>query len=43
MIAVAATVTLAFNPALGLLAGWAAEIVRKAVLRSLLARRRAAG
>jgi MFS superfamily sulfate permease-like transporter len=43
VIAVAATVTLAFNPAVGLLAGWAAEIVRKAVLRSLVARHRAAG
>jgi MFS superfamily sulfate permease-like transporter len=43
VIAVAATVTLAFNPAIGLLAGCAAEIVRKTVLRSLLARRRAVG
>jgi len=43
VIAVAATVTLLFNPAIGLLAGCAGEIVRKAVLRSLIARRRAAG
>ena len=43
MIAVAATVTLVLNPAVGLFAGCAGEIVRKAVLRALLGRRRAAG
>ena len=43
VIAVAAAVTLAFNPAVGLLAGCAGEIVRKAVLRALNNRRRAAG
>jgi hypothetical protein len=43
VIAVAAAVTLMFNPAVGLLAGCAGEIVRKAVLRALLGRRRATG
>lgn len=43
VIAVAAAVTLAFNPAIGLLAGCAGEVVRKAVLRAINNRPRAAG
>ncbi len=42
VIAVAAAVTLAFNPAIGLLAGCAGEILRKAVLRAINNRPRAA-
>ena len=42
VIAVAAAVTLAFNPAIGLLAGCAGEILRKAVLRAISNRPRAA-
>ena len=42
VIAVAAAVTLAFNPAVGLLAGCAGEILRKAVLRAINNRLRAA-
>ena len=42
VIAVAAAVTLAFNPAIGLLAGCAGEILRKAVLRAINSRPRAA-
>ena len=43
VIAVAAAVTLAFNPAAGLLAGCAGEVVRKAVLSAINRRPRAAG
>ena len=43
VIAVAAAVTLAFNPAIGLAAGCASEVVRKAVLRAVGHRRRATG
>jgi MFS superfamily sulfate permease-like transporter len=43
VIAVAAAVTLAFNPAVGLLAGCAGEVVRKAVLHVINGRPRAAG
>ena len=43
VMAVAAGVTLAFNPALGLLAGCAGEVVRKAVLYAVNNRPRAAG
>jgi MFS superfamily sulfate permease-like transporter len=43
VIAVAAGVTLAFNPAVGLLAGCAGEVVRKAVLYAINGRPRAAG
>jgi MFS superfamily sulfate permease-like transporter len=42
VIAVAAGTTLAFNPAIGLLAGCAGEILRKAVLRAISNRPRAA-
>ena len=42
VIAVAAGITLAFNPAIGLLAGCAGEILRKAVLRAINNRPRAA-
>jgi MFS superfamily sulfate permease-like transporter len=42
VIAVAAGITLAFNPAIGLLAGCAGEILRKAVLRAISNRPRAA-
>jgi MFS superfamily sulfate permease-like transporter len=42
VIAVAAGITLAFNPAIGLLAGCAGEILRKAVLRAINGRPRAA-
>ena len=43
VIALAAGITLAFNPALGLLAGCAGEVVRKAVLRAINNRPRPAG
>jgi MFS superfamily sulfate permease-like transporter len=43
VIAVAAAVTLAFNPAIGLAAGCASEVIRKAVLRAVGHRRRATG
>lgn len=43
VIAGAAGVTLAFNPAIGLIAGCAGEIMRKAVLRAINNRARAVG
>jgi MFS superfamily sulfate permease-like transporter len=43
VIAMAAGVTLAFNPAVGLVAGWVGEVVRKVVLNALNAGARTAG
>lgn len=43
VIAVAGGVTLAFNPAIGLIAGCAGEVVRKAILNAINGRSRAAG